>query len=147
MVVTSPAPSGLSNRHRSTAVAFSEKSVKLTPAPSQMAPCGYGCPGHTFMTFCLSSVAPLSSQEEETTPPLKAGRSALRGGFHPAPEHFRHTPGLRDTPPRRERLLSIEDLADRPESCLIQLRDKTREKLARSSPVLGVHPQPCIDKG
>ena len=65
---------------------------------------------------------------------------ALRGGFHPAPEHFRHTPGLRDTPTRRERLLSIEDLADRPESCLIQLRDKTLEKVARSSPVLGVHP-------
>ena len=29
----------------------------------------------------------------------------------------------------------------------MQLRDKTREKVARSSPVLGVYPQPCIDKG
>src|SRR2546425_702521 len=72
---------------------------------------------------------------------------ALCGGFHPAPEHFRHTPGLCDTPTRCERLLSIEDLADRTESCLIQLRDKTLEQVARSSPVLGVHPQPCIDKG
>src|SRR3989475_8220235 len=37
---------------------------------------------------------------------------ALRGGFHPAPEHFRHTPGLCDTPTRRERLLSIEDRSE-----------------------------------
>src|SRR4030095_1278976 len=56
MVVTSPAPSGLLNRHRSTAMAFSEKSAKLTPAPSQVAPSGYGCPGHTFMTFFISSL-------------------------------------------------------------------------------------------
>src|SRR4249919_969419 len=56
MVLTSPAPSGLSNRHRSTAVAFSEKSAKLTPAPSQVAPGVYGCPGHTCMTFFLSSL-------------------------------------------------------------------------------------------
>src|SRR4029453_8467456 len=71
---------------------------------------------------------------------------ALWGSFHPAPEYFRHTPGLRDTPTRRERLLSIEDLADRTESCLIQLWDKTREQVPPSSPVLGVHPQPGIDK-
>jgi hypothetical protein len=78
--------------------------------------------------------------------PMAIQIHALYGGFYPASEHFRHTPGLRDTPTRRERLLSIEDLAERTESCLTQLRDKTREQVARSSPVLRVHPQPCIDK-
>src|SRR6476659_10818740 len=38
-----------SNRHSSTRVACSEKIAKLTPTPSQVAPSGYGVPGHTRM--------------------------------------------------------------------------------------------------
>ena len=35
-------------RHNSTCVAFSEKSAKLTPRPSHVAPSGYGRPGRAF---------------------------------------------------------------------------------------------------
>src|SRR5579885_2291842 len=49
MRVDSCSESGESNRHNSTPVAFSEKSAKLTPAPSHVAPSGYGCPGQTFI--------------------------------------------------------------------------------------------------
>src|SRR5262249_42649638 len=38
-----------SNRHNSTLVACSENRAKLTPAPSQVAPRGYGRPGQTRM--------------------------------------------------------------------------------------------------
>src|SRR5271166_3908116 len=38
-----------SNRHNSTLVACSEKSAKLTPFPSHVAPNGKGRPGHTLM--------------------------------------------------------------------------------------------------
>lgn len=72
---------------------------------------------------------------------------ALHGGFHPAPQHFRHTPGLRDTPPRGERCLGIEDLADGPEAGLPQVWDQPLEHLARPSLIFGVHPQPGIDQG
>src|SRR5271157_210312 len=41
--------SGESNRHNSTLVACSEKSAKLTPFPSHVAPKGKGRPGHTLM--------------------------------------------------------------------------------------------------
>src|SRR5438876_80217 len=39
--------SGRSNRHNSTLVACAEKIAKLTPTPVQLAPSGYGSPGHT----------------------------------------------------------------------------------------------------
>src|SRR5665213_4443147 len=42
-------PSGDSNRHNSTLVASSEKSAKLTPAPSHVAPRGKELPGHIFI--------------------------------------------------------------------------------------------------
>jgi hypothetical protein len=45
----SAASSTESNRQSSTLVAFSEKIAKFTPAPSQVAPSGYGRPGHTLM--------------------------------------------------------------------------------------------------
>jgi len=35
-------------RHNSTCVAFSEKSAKLTPRPSHVAPSGYGWPGRAL---------------------------------------------------------------------------------------------------
>src|SRR5580765_546813 len=40
-------PCPRSKRQRSTPVAFSEKSAKLTPSPSHVAPRGYGAPGQT----------------------------------------------------------------------------------------------------
>ena len=37
---------------------------------------------------------------------------SLWAGFHPAPQHFGHTSGLRDAATGRKRLFGIEDLAD-----------------------------------
>src|SRR5438874_13834600 len=44
-----------SNRHSSTLVPCSEKSAKFTPSPSQVAPSGYGLPGQTISSLCLSN--------------------------------------------------------------------------------------------
>src|SRR6478752_8834347 len=52
MRVSSPASS---MRHSSTAVAYSEKSEKLTPRPSHVAPSGYGLPGFSI-TSLLSPI-------------------------------------------------------------------------------------------
>src|SRR5271166_334474 len=49
MRCASAVASGESNRHNSTLVACSEKSAKLTPLPSHVAPNGKGRPGHTLM--------------------------------------------------------------------------------------------------
>src|SRR5271157_2450561 len=53
MAATSFAPSGPLNRQSSTFVAFSAKRLKLTPAPSHVAPRGYGRPGQTRMSFSV----------------------------------------------------------------------------------------------
>src|SRR5687768_10953782 len=42
-----------SNRQSSTLTACSEKIAKLTPAPSHVAPSGYGLPGQTLIRFPL----------------------------------------------------------------------------------------------
>src|SRR5262245_32514184 len=47
IVTDSTSASTESKRHNSTLVACSEKIAKLTPTPSQVAPSGYGVPGHT----------------------------------------------------------------------------------------------------
>src|SRR5271165_3850041 len=49
MRCASAGASGESNRHNSTLVACSEKSAKLTPFPSHVAPNGKDRPGHTLM--------------------------------------------------------------------------------------------------
>src|SRR5438093_10360767 len=51
--------SGPSNRHNSTRVACAEKSAKLTPTPVQVAPRGYGSPGHTLTHGRGSQSVPL----------------------------------------------------------------------------------------
>src|SRR3954462_15440753 len=59
IVSDSLSASGESNRQSSTRVACSEKSAKLTPTPSHVAPRGYGEPGQTriarFATEAFSS--------------------------------------------------------------------------------------------
>src|SRR5688500_19635343 len=47
IVSDSTSASGESNRQSSTRVACSEKTAKLTPTPSHVAPSGYGAPGQT----------------------------------------------------------------------------------------------------
>src|SRR5438477_357316 len=56
MRAVSRSPSGPSNRHSSTPVAFSENRAKLTPAPSHVAPSGYGDPGRVFISLFSSKV-------------------------------------------------------------------------------------------
>src|SRR5262245_16755065 len=53
--------SGESKRQSSTLVACSENNAKLTPTPVQVAPRGYGKPGHTLtgwpsITFCARKI-------------------------------------------------------------------------------------------
>src|SRR5574337_1241743 len=76
-------PSGPLKRHSSTLVACSEKREKFTPAPSQVAPKGYGLPGMIFML--LASVPPVF-----TSPDLLTGRShrTLQEGHRKAREHL-----------------------------------------------------------
>src|SRR6476660_8265223 len=51
IVNDSTSASAESNRHSSTRVACSEKTAKLTPTPSHVAPRGYGVPGQTRKLF------------------------------------------------------------------------------------------------
>src|SRR5437867_4801318 len=62
--------SGCSNRHSSTASAFSEKIEKFTPSPSHVAPCGYGEPGQirTSGAFGLQEHAPQRGKGEVERP-------------------------------------------------------------------------------
>src|SRR6185437_4974384 len=48
---------------RATASACSEKIAKLTPSPSQVAPSGYGRPGHTIRLDCLINEASADAYE------------------------------------------------------------------------------------
>src|SRR5262249_42952773 len=76
-------PSGPSNKHSSTLVEFCEKSEKLTPLPSQVAPSGYGCPSHTSITF--SSVFPVFPS------PCGRGRKKLSRVNYVNPRRFELT--------------------------------------------------------
>ena len=49
-------------------------------------------------------------------------------GLHPAAQHFRHAPRLRDAAARRVGLLGVEDLADRPDARFVEMREKPVEE-------------------
>src|SRR5436190_20076900 len=63
-----------SNRQRSTRSACSEKSPKLTPSPSQVAPSGYGLPGQTAVDGFVETglVAALTLHRVVSRGPLRA---------------------------------------------------------------------------
>ena len=60
------------------------------------------------------------------------GPTWLARGLNPTPQRFRHTPGLRDAPARRERRLGIEDFVDRPNTAVIEMRQHGFHNLSRS---------------
>src|SRR5918992_6084813 len=77
----SPTPSG-SNRHRSTALAFWLKIAKLTPAPSHVAPSGYGLPRHTLTVWSRRALAQEARQINSQRPhqAVHVGNEVAGGG-------------------------------------------------------------------
>src|SRR5687768_4230367 len=51
--------------------------AKLTPRPVQVAPRGYGCPGHTRIPDSSSKTLPLSINSQFPTPNLGVGRVGI----------------------------------------------------------------------
>src|SRR5215213_2813048 len=80
--------SGLAKRQISTAVAYSERRAKLTPAPSQSAPSGNGAPIHARALLRWSSargvdsgakmLMPRRAQSNQRGPMSMAGRYVHR---------------------------------------------------------------------
>src|SRR5437868_4910061 len=72
-------------------------------------------------------------------------RSLGARGPHPRPERLGDAPRLRDAPARRVRRLGVEDLADRAEARLAEVRDEAVEAAPRAREVARVELQPCVD--
>src|SRR5947209_19121277 len=64
----------------------------------------------------------------------------------PAPQDFGDAPRLRDAAARRERLDGVEDLADRADARLVQVRDEAFQKLARARAVFRVDFEPRVNE-
>src|SRR6185436_6568768 len=80
---------------------------------------------------------------------LRRKRSASAVAFvaahlDPAAQELGNAPGLSDTPPRGERRLGIEDLADRPDAGLVEMRDKALERLSHAGYVVWINLQPGV---
>src|SRR3954470_4955490 len=80
-------------------------------------------------------------------------RQADRSGVIEAPcrldenaEHFGDAPGLGDAAARRERRLGIEDLADRADRGLAEMRLEPGQEAARALLVVGMGAQPWVDE-
>src|SRR5471030_2810209 len=58
--------------------------------------------------------------------------------LHPATQHLRHAPRLRDAPAWRIGGLGVKNFADGTDACLIQVRDETFQKLPCRRQFLGV---------
>src|ERR1700733_138413 len=68
------------------------------------------------------------------------------GRFDEAAQHFGDAPGLSDAAARREGRLGVENLADRADSSLPDVRLEAVEKMARRRYVIRMDPQPGIDE-
>src|SRR6185312_15404485 len=66
-------------------------------------------------------------------------------GLHPAAQHFRHAPRLRDAAAGRVRGRRVEDLADRAEAERAERADASLEKAPRAGSIAGVHLEPGVD--
>src|SRR5688500_2348824 len=65
--------------------------------------------------------------------------------LHPAAKHFRHTPRLRNTSAWSVRRLSIEDLRDRSDAELGQVRDQAIQESPRACLVVRMQLEPGVD--
>ena len=72
-------------------------------------------------------------------------RVRLRGEG-PAPQDLGDAPRLRDAAPRRVGLHRVEDLADRADAGLVEVRDEAVEEAPRARAVLGMHLEPRVDE-
>src|SRR3954462_805519 len=79
IVSDSLSASGESNRQSSTRVACSEKSAKLTPTPSHVAPRGYGEPGQTRIARFATEAFSSGIGESGESGNLAIGESGNRG--------------------------------------------------------------------
>src|SRR4051794_13509403 len=75
---------------------------------------------------------------------LRARPRARR--LHPAPQRLRHAPRLRDAAAGGEGRLGVEDLADRADAGVVEVREHRLEETARAGVILGMHLQPGIDE-
>src|SRR5580704_7756438 len=69
----------------------------------------------------IVSLADPCSRSFKVTSYLCMDLASRLAGLHPAAQHLRHAPGLRDTAARRVRSLGVEDLTDRPDALLIEM--------------------------
>src|SRR5215212_8804237 len=73
--------------------------------------------------------------------------TAERLQMNPATKYLGNAPRLGDAAARRVRSISVENLADRADAGIVEVRHETFERRARGVEVIRVHLQPCIDEG
>jgi hypothetical protein len=71
----------------------------------------------------------------------------LWAGFHPAPQHFGHTPGLRDAATGCKRPFGIEDLADGANTGFAEMRFKAMQEAPGPSIVVWIDLKQGVNKG
>ena len=76
--VNAPLVAVVINRHSSTRSAFSENREKLTPFPSQVAPCGNGRPGRSPLTAAPSACADSTAVADISRPSAASSRDRRR---------------------------------------------------------------------
>src|SRR4029453_6455581 len=77
----------------------------------------------------------------------RARRLGWRTRPHPGAQDFRHAPRLGHAAPRGVRLDGVEDLADRADAGLVQMRYEAVEKAPGPCVVFRVHLEPRVDEG
>src|SRR5207253_2493424 len=101
------------------------------------------------LLLAASSCEPVSCNRPEMALFQKApGRGArLRCCLDEAAQHFGDAPGLSDAAARRKGRFGVEDLADRADPGLGEMRLEAGEKTARLFRLVRVDLEPGIDKG
>src|SRR5262249_34706208 len=77
---------------------------------------------------------------------FRAGPSCRLGGFEPGAQNFRDAPGLRDATAGVVWFARVEHFTDRPDSGVVQVIGKPREKFSRSRAIVRMNFEPGIDK-
>src|SRR5881396_2189427 len=66
--------------------------------------------------------------------------------LEPDPKHLSHAPRLCDTAAGRIWLIRIEDLADRSDTPIVEVRNESFDRMTRARLVVRIHAQPGIDE-
>src|SRR4051812_45556142 len=78
--------------------------------------------------------------------PSSAERSIHLTRLHPAAQHFRHAPGLRDATPGMVRLAGVKYFADRADAIFVHAFGKSLQELAGLPVLAGMDLEPGIDE-